>query len=358
LCPKKLVSRTITSELTLRLITDAEITVLGMDVPERVEGRPLDGIVLDEYGNMKEEVWTDHVRNALITVGRPPGWAWFIGVPEGRNHYWRLCVEAETRDDWRVFHWHSNTVITKEEDDALKAELDPMIYDQELGGSFVGFQGRIYYSFDRDVHAAKPLSYDPARPLIFCFDFNVSPGVAAVVQELPFTTVEGSVEWVTCVIDEVWRHHGSNTPLICSDLCAKWGHHEGEVLCYGDATGGAKGTAKVAGSDWDLIRSCLRKTFKTVKVRVPRENPRERQRVNAMNRRLMTKDGHVRMFVDPFKAPYTVQDLEGVCAVPNSNGEIDKSEKFKMLTHLTDALGYYVQKTHPVVTRLARSSVV
>src|SRR5690606_18111959 len=79
------------SELIIRLVNGAEIYVLGMDAPERIEGSPWDGGILDEYANMKARAWGEHVRPALADRN---GWCWLVGVPEGRNHYydrWRFA---------------------------------------------------------------------------------------------------------------------------------------------------------------------------------------------------------------------------------------------------------------------------
>ena len=70
------------SKLTIELRWST-VSVLGLDKPERIEGVPWDGGVLDEYANMKPDVWNLHVRPSLSDRN---GWAWFIGVPEGRNH--------------------------------------------------------------------------------------------------------------------------------------------------------------------------------------------------------------------------------------------------------------------------------
>jgi hypothetical protein len=78
------------STMGIKLINGVQINVMGMDAPERIEGRPLDWGCFDEYANMKPQVWTDNVRPALSTLGREGG-AWFIGVPEGRNHYYDLA---------------------------------------------------------------------------------------------------------------------------------------------------------------------------------------------------------------------------------------------------------------------------
>jgi hypothetical protein len=70
------------SELVLRLWNGAEIYVIGMDKPERIEGRPWDGGILDEFANMKPGAWGENVRPALSDR---KGWCWLIGVPEGRS---------------------------------------------------------------------------------------------------------------------------------------------------------------------------------------------------------------------------------------------------------------------------------
>jgi hypothetical protein len=176
--------------------------------------------------------------------------------------------------------------------------------------------------------------------LIFCFDFNINPGVAAVCQE----TADG-----TAVIGEVWIPRNSNTELVCRRLLADWGEHAGAVECYGDATGGAGGSAKVAGSDWDLVRSTLRPVFgNRIVFRVPRANPRERARINSVNSRLKSADKQYRLFIDYRKARHVADDLDGVALLEGGSGEIDKEHGDKTLSHISDALGYYVAYAFPV----------
>ena len=74
-------------QLSITPANGAEISVVGLDAPERIEGRSINGAVLDEYGNMKPSVWGEHLRPALSDR---LGWCDFIGVPEGRNHYYDL----------------------------------------------------------------------------------------------------------------------------------------------------------------------------------------------------------------------------------------------------------------------------
>lgn len=360
------------TELLIPLITGAEIYVVGLDKPERIEGQPWDGGVLDEYANMKAHAWTANVRPALSDRR---GWCDLIGVPEGRNHYYDLHCSAQAQmqdkgaaSEWGAFGWKSAEILPPEEIAAAKRDLDDLTYQQEYEASFVNFEGRAYYTFERQTHCA-PLQYDPDRPIALCFDFNVDPGVCAIVQEqeLPGQFQRGWGRGLVLdrkgkpipifgsgVIGEVWIPRNSNTPAVCRKLLEDWGDHRGEVHLYGDATGGSRGTAKVEGSDWDLIRAALRPKFQDrLEYRVPKANPAERARLNAMNTRMRSGDGTIRLMVDPTKAPHVVKDLEGARLLQGGSGELDK--KFdRSLTHMTDGLGYYVVAEFPVVKPTAR----
>ena len=353
------------SELIIPLYNGAEIHVVGMDKPQRIEGPPWNGGIVDEYADMKREAWPENIRPALTDR---VGWCWLIGVPDGRNHYFDLYTDANrpaSAAEWATFTWPASEVLhlylgrvegrrmglagealeeycrqaAAAEIASAQRSLDPLTYDQEFNASFVTFEGRAYYQFSMEKHAARALNYDPQRDLVLCFDFNRSPGVAVVCQE---------VGDQTHVIGEVWIPRNSTTPAVCRKLIADWGQHSGRVTCYGDATGGAKGTAKVEGSDWDLIEAELRPTFKgQLSFNVSAANPKERARVNAVNSRLQSASGEVRLLVDPGKAPQTARDLDSVVTLKGGAGEIDKDID-SSLTHLSDSIGYYIEKEFPV----------
>ena len=331
------------TDLSLQLVNGAEICVIGMDKPERIEGRPWDGGILDEFANMKARAWGENVRPALSDR---KGWCWLIGVPEGRNHYydlWKYAISG-TDPEWAGFTWKSIDILDQTEVESARRLLDPLVFDQEYNASFINFSGRAYYPFNEAEHCGR-LEYNPKAPIGFCFDFNVEPGVASVVQEQKLPNGNDG----TGVIGEVHIPTNSNTPAVCRRLVKDWGEHQGEVRLYGDATGGARGSAKVAGSDWDLIKAELRPHFgDRIRYRVPEANPAERSRVNAVNSRLKSADGTVRMMIDPSKAPHVVKDFEGVRTLEGGSGEIDKKADPK-LTHISDATGYYVVREFPVV---------
>lgn len=350
------------SDLVVYVLNGAEIHVVGLDKPERIEGSPWDGGGVTEIANTKPTAWPQNIRPALADRG---GWCDLEGVPEGRNHLWKLdrtaralMQEQGSKSEWGAFGWPSSDVLSAEEIEAARRDLDELTFQQEFEASFVNFEGRAYYPFTTATHTA-PLKYNPKAPLIVCFDFNVAPGVCAVIQEQP---LPGQFEHDaktgaplvdrpivgTGVIAEVHIPRNSNTPAVCRRLVKDFGKHAGVVKCYGDATGGASGSAKVQGSDWELIKAELKPVFaERLYFYVKPSNPAERSRINAVNTRLRTANRDIRLMVDPVRAPNVVIDFEGVTLLEGGSGELDKAETPE-LTHLTDAIGYYLEHDFPV----------
>jgi len=347
LIPKEFVDVKSESELWIRLINQHTIWCVGLDKPERIEGVPWDGGVIDEIGNIKPDAWEANIRPALSDRG---GWCDFIGVPEGRNHYYDLDMKARENKsgEWGHFHWISADILPASEIENAKADMDELTYLQEYEASFINFSGRAYHSFTEERNCRKISHlYNPTRTLLLMFDFNMEPGICAIGQLLQYKKHD---KWLsTLMFDEVRIPRHSNTIRVCDKIIEKYGkRHFGPILCYGDSTGGSGGSAKILGSDWELIGKKLRKEFgDRIKFRVRRRNPRERDRINALNSLLYSTNEQVKLYVDPGACPHTVKDLEGVILLEGGSGEIDKKST-PMLTHITDAIGYYAEREFPV----------
>lgn len=355
LLPRDFITEISKSELSIKLINGSELVVVGLDRPARVEGQPWDGGVIDEIANVKEGAWPENIRPVLSDRD---GWCDLIGVPEGRGAYYRMVKHAEAElaekgldSEWGLFHWKSADILPAKEIESARRSMDELTFRQEYEASFISFEGQIYYTFDSKTHCAKLRhQYDRTKPLAICLDFNVAPGVAVVCQEM----VLPHGMWGTAAIGEVFIDRNSNTPAVCRRLAQDWGSHEGRIIMYGDASGGAQGSAKVMGSDWELVAKELRPVFGSrLEFQVPAANPPERSRVNAVNARFKSADGVVRAMVDPIACPHLVEDLEGVRALKGGSGEIDKKVDPK-LTHISDAFGYYLVKEFPVNDRRMR----
>lgn len=363
--PRKAISE---SELTIKLRNGAEIIVTGLDAPMRVEGSPLDFVVVDESADVKESAWLEHIRPGLSERG---GEAWLVGTPQGRNHFWQWSMNAQQDDSglWSFHTWPSSTVLPAEEIEIARGELDERTFRQEYEANFLDLSGQVFYPFRREIHAAESLAYDPRLPLCVGLDFNVAPGVATFSQEQEYRGDNPRVSRTfTAVVDEIWIERDSNTKRICNTIIDRYRAHDAELYIYADATGGAKGTAKVEGSDLDLLSKYLGPVFgqqrekrtdgieyiipARLRMRTPNSNPPVRARINAMNSRLESADGKVHLLVDP-RCKHVIQDLEGVTW--DNNGDIDKKSS-PMLTHISDALGYYIAEKFPVRDRILRAA--
>ena len=345
------------SELSIRLAIGSVIRVAGLDKPARIEGGFWDGGVITEFGNTKPGLMDEHIHPMLIAGG----WIDIEGVPEGRNHYYDLAQTVRACEDpleMQFHHWTTEDVLWRylgrsraaKEIALAKSRMDPLVFDQEFRASFVNFTGRTYYPFDQERHAKTRLTWNKNAPLALCFDFNWDPGTCVAVQEglLPETANPGkNKSRGTLCIGEVYARR-ANTKIVCDRVIHNWGSHKGLIELHGDASGGAQGSAQTEGSDWDLVEKTLRRKFgDRMQKRYPKANPAVRARVNAVNSRLLGASGMARMAVCPKGCPHLVKDLEGVRTIKGGSGEIDKKVDSD-LTHVSDAMGYYVVREHPV----------
>jgi hypothetical protein len=343
------------TELRIQLVNDSEIWLIGMDKPDRFEGPSWNRVYMDEAANTKSEAIEQHVMPAL---SERLGGLDLYGVPEGRNHYYKtanFAQELENAAEWAYHHWTSLEVMpiylgveaAEREIARARRRMDELTFKQEYEADFIHFLGQAYYCFDRSIHAIQRLAYDPFAPLHLAFDFNVDPGIAIVLQEKREQRTEGPREDCTLAIGEVTIRKASTTDRVCKRLINDWGSHKGLVYCYGDATGGARGSAKVRGSDWEIVKAFLRPHFKErLRFRVQKKNWAERVRINSVNSRFLSATGDVRFLIDPVNCPELAIDFDEVQTVKGGSGEIDKSDGDR--THHTDGAGYYITRRFPM----------
>lgn len=344
------------SELVIRFVNGNRLQVVGLDKPQRVEGRVIDKLWVDEVADMKQDTWDRNLRPALSTDGRP-GKAWIFGVPRFSRQFADLAKFAqrpENQPEWAYFTWESKELLSPQELASARSSMDPLIFAQEYEAKRVNFSGRAYHQLDRRVHGSFELEPDLKRTLNLCFDFNNSPGVCAGVQELPPPAKAKKVlgdrlrDVVTSAVGEVYIPRNSNSLLVAEKAIEVFGAFKGSVVLWGDATGGAKHTSSVVGSDWDLITGTLEAHFgHRLRRGYGSSNPPERARINSVNARLYSADGKVGALVCPRRAPNLLEDLDETITLEGTAGELDKRDKRR--THASDAFGYYVENNFPVL---------
>jgi hypothetical protein len=281
------------NETDLQIITTkgSELWVHGLDVPERIEGSPWDGCVIDEIANCKPGIWDAHIRPALADRH---GWAWLIGVPDmygpAQMDYERLALWAQsgTDPDWEYFSWPSTEILTADEIESAQRRMDPIIFQQEYLGKFVSGRGKAFAGFDPAVHV-KPTPYDPSLRICWSLDFNIDPMCSGVIQHH-----RGMVR----VIHE-FSLPDTDTNSACDallELATARGWNLRDLTIYGDASGSARDSTSGI-SDWNIVLRRLHNLSPHLKV--PRANPHVKDTVNAVRAILRTDGNARRLSIDP-----------------------------------------------------------
>jgi phage terminase large subunit len=120
------------------------ISLYGADNPDSLRGIYLDGVVLDEVGDMNPKVWNEVLRPALADR---LGWALFIGTPKGANHFKDFRDRAEKEPNWALLEFRASQtgILPIEELDAARREMGEEKYLQEFECSFSAAVEGAYY---------------------------------------------------------------------------------------------------------------------------------------------------------------------------------------------------------------------
>ena len=165
------------SELWVELINGARIRLFGADNPDALRGLYLDGVVLDEYADMKPSIWGAVLRPLLADR---KGWAVFIGTPKGHNSFWDIYNQATKDSTWyaKTLRASQTGLLDQDElDDAKKM----MSEDQYLAEFECDFESAImgaYYGKEMrsitDAGRITTINYDRMFPVHTAWDLGYS----------------------------------------------------------------------------------------------------------------------------------------------------------------------------------------
>lgn len=112
------------------------VYLFGADNPDSIRGAYWDGVVLDEYAQIKPEVWGEIIMPALSDR---KGWAVFSGTPKGQNHFLevkntaeRLMNEGDSNWWVGVYRADETGVIPDDELKLLRSSISDNQYGQEF----------------------------------------------------------------------------------------------------------------------------------------------------------------------------------------------------------------------------------
>ena len=322
--PQEYISRTNESSLMLRLINGSVISLKGAEKPNNLRGRALDFVVLDEFADMRPEAWFEVIRPSLSDR---QGSAVFIGTPKGRNHFYDLWAKGmDGADDWSSFQYTTldGGNVPESEVQAARSDLDERTFNQEYCAEFVTYSGLIYYAFSRELSVSDYV--EDNAPLHVGMDFNLDPMSAVICIR------KGGKLYA---IDEIVMY-GSNTDEMVAEIKNRYPRRS--IIIYPDPASRQRKTSAGGRTDLSILQNA------GFSVKAKNSHALVRDRINAVNSRLLSSNGERNLFVSP-KCKQTIKSLERQTykegtSIPNKDG----------FDHMNDALGYLVEYLFPVRT--------
>ena len=326
--PQEYISKTNESSLLLRLINGSVISLKGAEKPNNLRGRALDFVVLDEFADMRPEAWFEVIRPSLSDR---QGSAVFIGTPKGRNHFYDLWAKGmDGANDWSSFQYTTleGGNVSPEEIESARADLDERTFKQEYEAAFVTYQGLIYYGFSREESVLD--IGDDSGTLHIGMDFNLDPMSAVICIR------KGEKLYA---VDEIVMY-GSNTDEMVAEIINRYPRRS--IIIYPDPASRQRKTSAGGRTDLSILQNA------GFSVKAKNSHALVRDRINAVNSRLLSGDGKRHFYVSP-KCKQTIKSLERQTykegtSIPNKDDGFD---------HMNDAVGYLIEYLFPVRTEYA-----
>ncbi|WP_050587859.1 terminase large subunit domain-containing protein [Pseudomonas canadensis] len=332
------------SDLIIYLDNGSEIHVIGLDKPQRIEGIPWTGGGIDEFADIKPDAWEANILPALNTVNPTMpdyrAWCWLLGVPDGLNHYYDLCMQAESGNDpnFRVFHWKSAEILPADVMDAMKRAMSAKQFKQEFEASFETASGRIYedYSKANTTNAA----IEPHEQLMWMHDQNFTPLSSAI-------GVRRNDGKDLYLLDEIVLISAVSKQSAAEFVDKFKDHKNKHVLIYGDPAGKA-GEKHGHASDYTDIEGVLKANGWTYTRKVKPAHPSIKDRQNAVRAKILTSSGETSLFINPATAPWCHKGLSTVQLQMGSTFQEDQKNDYQ---HITTAIGYCIDVEWPCIKR-------
>lgn len=131
----------------------ARIFIVGADKPDALRGMYLDGVILDEYAQIKPNLYGEVVTPALADRN---GFSWFLGTPKGQNQFYELYLQAlkDERYFTGLYRADETDVFTPEQLEDMKKDMTEIEYRQEMLCDFTASASNVVITIDLVTEAA------------------------------------------------------------------------------------------------------------------------------------------------------------------------------------------------------------
>ena len=168
-------------------LNGAQVRIYGADNPDALRGIYLDGCVLDEYGLMDGNVFSEVIR-PLLTDRK--GWAFFVGTPNGQNQFYEIVQTAQRTEGWFFAEYKASQTHLLDPGE-LRAAREVMTedeYAQEFECSFeASVKGAVYMrevALAREQGRLTTVPYDPALLVSTDWDLGLDDAMAIVFSQV------------------------------------------------------------------------------------------------------------------------------------------------------------------------------
>ena len=173
---RKVITKVRESELSIELVNGAKISLFGADNPDSLRGLYFDGVILDEFGDMRPSLWGEVI---LATLVDRKGWATFIGTPKGKNHFYEIYQRSLNEKGWfsRTFKVTDTGLFSPEEIEEFKGQMSDEQFRQEFMCDFTAAITGAYYAKQLERPRSGP-KYDPDQPVYVSADLGYTDSTA------------------------------------------------------------------------------------------------------------------------------------------------------------------------------------
>ena len=126
----------------------ARIQIVGADYPDNLRGDYLDGVVLDEFAQIKKELYGEII---VPMLADRDGFSYIVGTPKGQNHFYEKYLQAlKDPDEWfACLHRVDETgILPPEKVEEMKKEMTPDQIRQELLCDFAASASNVVIPID------------------------------------------------------------------------------------------------------------------------------------------------------------------------------------------------------------------
>jgi len=317
------------SNLTITIKkTGSKISLKGCENYDGLRGSGLDFLILDEFADIDEKAWTEVLR---ASVADTKGDVLMCGSPKGYGNWaYRMYLKGKEDKEWDSFQFTTlqGGMVTADEIEQAKQDIDIRTFRQEFEGTFENYAGAVYYNF-HPVESVVEKQIDWTKPLHIGMDFNVDPMSACVGQ------IEKDKIYF---VDEIIIY-SSNTDEMVDEIKNRYGTKI-PIFIYPDPASRQRKTSAGGRTDLSILQNA------GFKVKVKNKHPAIRDRINAVNSKLKDSNGQRHIFVSK-SCKTIVKGLQRQIYKENTNIP-DKEDGFD---HMNDAIGYMVDFLKPLTTQ-------